>query len=133
MEDELNANEQLDNSTGVPLEVLKESKRKKKAEWLAPYAFKKGQSGNPTGRKPGKSLKEYAKEMLASMTDEERQEYLQGIDKKTIWEMAENKAAQDTDITSKGEKIVFPILGGITNEVPKDNSGRQDTETKESA
>lgn len=74
--------EQPDNSRGT------------KAEHLQPYQFKKGQSGNPSGRKPGKSLKEYAKEMLASMTDEERQEYLQGIDKKTIWEMAESKPSQ---------------------------------------
>lgn len=72
-----------------------EAKSKAKAGWLAPYQFKKGQSGNPGGRKPGKSLKEYAKEMIASMTDEERQEYLHGIDKKTIWEMSEGKPKQD--------------------------------------
>lgn len=66
-----------------------------------PWLFKKGQSGNPGGRPKGKSLKEYAREMLASMSEEERQEYLQGIDKKTIWEMSEGKPKQDLDIVGE--------------------------------
>lgn len=70
-----------------------------------PWLFKKGQSGNPKGRPPGKSLKERAKSMLNAMTEEEEQEFLAGIDKKTIWEMAEGKARQDTDITTGGNPI----------------------------
>lgn len=73
---------------------------------LAPYQFKKGQSGNPEGRKPGKSLKEYAKEMLASMTEEERQEYMEGIDKRIIWEMAEGKAMAEVGGKDGGAIIV---------------------------
>jgi hypothetical protein len=58
-----------------------------------PWLYKKGQSGNPKGRPPGTfSLKEYVKKKLASMSDEEREEYLEGLDKKTIWEMGEGKA-----------------------------------------
>ena len=72
--------------------------KEERIERLAPYQYKKGQSGNPEGRKPGKSLKEHAKLMLASMTEAEREEYLQGIDKKVIWEMAEGKPKQDVDI-----------------------------------
>ncbi len=69
-----------------------------------PWLYKKGQSGNPAGRPPGTfSLKEYAKKKLAAMTDEEREEYLDGIDKRIVWEMAEGKAKQDMDI--KGEMV----------------------------
>lgn len=93
--------------------VIKEVE-KRKAEWLQPYAFKKGQSGNPGGRPAGKSLKQYAKDMLAAMSEEERQEYLQGIDKKTIWEMAEGKPKQDTEI--KGNLTISQVLDALENE-----------------
>jgi hypothetical protein len=62
--------------------------------WLKPWQYKKGQSGNPGGRPVGSvSLKTYVKNKLLSMTDEQREEFLEGLDKKTIWEMAEDKPA----------------------------------------
>lgn len=77
---------------------------------LQPHVYKKGVSGNPSGRPPGIfSLKTYIKQKLENMTDEEREEFLEGIDKKVIWEMGEGKAEAKTDITSDGEKIQ-PIL-----------------------
>lgn len=63
-----------------------------------PWLWKKGQSGNPKGRPKGKTAKERAKEYLASMTDEEFENFLAGMDKKVIWEMAEGKPKQDLDI-----------------------------------
>lgn len=87
-------------------ETAKQHKNSKK-EWLMPYQFKKGQSGNPSGRKAGKSLKEYAKEMLASMTEDERQEFLHGLPKEVIWKLAEGNPETKTDVTSGGEKILI--------------------------
>lgn len=69
-----------------------------------PWLYKKGQSGNPGGRPKGSvSMKTYVKNKLLSMTDEEREEFLDGLDKKTIFEMAEGKPKQDVDI--KGEMV----------------------------
>lgn len=69
------------------------------AEHLQPWQFRPGQSGNLSGKPKGtKSLKEYAKEMLRGMTDEDKLIYLKGLDKDKIWEMAEGKAKQDTDL-----------------------------------
>lgn len=80
---------------------MDELKEQDKYSRLQPYQFKKGQSGNPNGRPPGKSLKERAKAMLNAMTEEEEQAFLEGIDKKTIWEMAEGKAKQDVDLSGE--------------------------------
>ena len=76
-----------------------ENTKKDKYAHLKPWQFKPGQSGNPKGRPPGPSLKEYAKKYLSSLTEEERLEYLAGIDKKIVWEMAEGKARQETEVT----------------------------------
>lgn len=72
------------------------------AEHLRPYQYKKGQSGNPGGRPVGSvSLKTYVKNKILSMTDDEREEFLNGLDKKILWEMAEDKAGQGVNIAGE--------------------------------
>jgi hypothetical protein len=75
---------------------------------LLPHVYKKGQSGNPGGR-PKNTLKEYAKRKLAEMTEEEREEFLNGIDKRIIWEMAEGKAKQDVEATVELSSKVISV------------------------
>lgn len=63
-----------------------------------PWLWKKGQSGNIMGRPKGKTMKEYARQYLERMTDEERDAWLEGVSKDKIWEMSEGKPKQDLDI-----------------------------------
>lgn len=66
---------------------------------LQPHVFKKGQIANPNGRPKGSiSLKQYAKQMLESMTYEERMDYLEGLPKDFIWQMAEGKPDTKTEM-----------------------------------
>ena len=85
---------------------------------LQKYVFKKGNKLG--GRKKGKTLKEYARDYLAKMTEEERVEYLNGLDRDLIWRMSEGNPATKT--TLDGElKLPKPIMD-VKDGVQKDNS-----------
>lgn len=93
-------------------DALETEKKKLKVAPILPYMWKKGQSGNPAGRPKGKTMKEYARELLECQTDEERQEFLHGIPKHDIWKMAEGNPT--SELTGKGGKDLIPEI--ITQE-----------------
>ena len=95
---------------------------------LQPFVFK---IGNKFGsRKKKNSMKEFARQFLLAMTDEEKIKFMNSLDPDIVWRMAEGNPAQD--VTSGGEKIKqIPIYGGKSTEtIYPNNSKRQDTGTK---
>lgn len=80
---------------------------------LLKYVFKKGHKPMG-GRKKGKTLKEFAREYLASMELNERLEFLNSIDPDLVWRMAEGNPHSTEDITTGGKPFQPPIYGGLS-------------------
>ena len=71
--------------------------------------WKKGQTGNPLGRPKGKTLKEWCREFLAKMTDEERDIFMEGIPKEVVWKMAEGNPANELQGENGTPLLVMPV------------------------
>lgn len=106
--------------------VKQQSIREKRIAQLAPWQYKKGQSGNPDGRyKGGKSGKERMKQKIAGMSDEEFEEFIEGIAKLDLFKMAEGNPESSTDLTSNGEGLA-PILVKF---IDASNNGKNNRDT----
>jgi len=88
------------------MEENTEKQGKKQSDYIRPYMWKKGQSGNPNGRPKGKTLKEFAREYLESLPDDEKIDYLASLPTEIVWKMAEGNPESKTDITTAGKPII---------------------------
>lgn len=83
---------------------------------LQPYIWKKGQSGNPNGRPKGKTLKEFAREYLENLPDDEKVEYLASLPTEIVWKMAEGNPKQDTEL--HGNLTISDVLDSLEKDGP---------------
>lgn len=87
---------------------MKQLKKKKvkgmKLEHLAPWQYKKGQCGNPGGMPKGTvSMKVWLRNKLGTMSEDEREEFVSGLNKLELMKMAEGNPAQDSTIALTGK------------------------------
>lgn len=73
--------------------------------------FGPGNNANPAGRPKGKTLKEFAREMLMTMNDEEKIAYLKQLPPEIVWRMAEGNPSNSTDLTTGGDKLESQVVG----------------------
>lgn len=86
-------------------------------------------TANPYGRPKGKTMKEFAREFLLKMSDDEKVEWLKSLGKDIVWRMAEGNPHQTTDVTSGGKPL--PLLGGLSKNGDSNNGNQEVAEIEE--
>jgi len=80
---------------------------------------------NRKGRPKGKTLKEYAREFLMSMSDEDKKNFLNSLNPDVLWRMAEGNPHQTKDITSGGHPLQFTDVAKDSG-LPEDSPDEQE-------
>jgi hypothetical protein len=102
-------NQQTGTVEVVGIECNKENRNKSEEKPIRDERglFLPGNPGSP-GRPKGKSLKEWAREQLERMSEEERIKFLSTMPRDIIWKMAEGMPPQD---------LRHELLGNISIEI----------------
>lgn len=74
-------------------------------ETVRPWLFKKGQSGNPSGRPKG-TLKDYVREKFIAMSKKDKDAFLKKIPPETLWKMGEGNPHQTSEENVRGTVVV---------------------------
>ena len=99
-------------------ESVKNGEKSEKPDRDENGRFIEGNQGGP-GRPKGQSLKEFWKQRLGLMTEEEKEIFSKQIAKEVIWKMAEGQPRLPVTGEDK-EGNPVPILGGLTQDDKKD-------------
>lgn len=93
-----------------------------------PWLYKKGQSGNPGGRPKGSiSMKTWLANKLAAMTEEEREEFISGMNKIDLLKMAEGNPKNDDSLKVEGN-ITIQISKSIADKNGINETTGQDSQ-----
>lgn len=76
--------------------------------------FGAGNNANPNGRPKGQTLKEFARQYLMSLSDEDKLEYLGKLPPEIVWRMSEGNPTEDRNVKIS---VPQPILGGSSQAI----------------
>lgn len=76
--------------------------------------FGPNNTANPAGRPKGQSLKEFWKQRLSLMSEEEKKEFTKQVTKEVIWKMAEGQPRQPL-VGEDSEGNPVPLFNYVRN------------------
>lgn len=105
----------------VCIEEKEENTVKQRGNNVVGRPFVKGDPRiNRAGRPKGQSLKEYWKQKIANMTEEDKEAFSKDVSNELIWRMCEGNPTEDKNI--KGDIKVIIANEDETNQGANDNS-----------